>query len=216
MLSAMPETTWLPWCVMQANPCTSPTSTAAAMPAASPSHAEPVTAAVAAAANAEASILPSSPMSTTPDRSEKSPPSAASTSGAAPRIVAATRSARRTSVSLIGSSAVAARSRPRLGSGAAAEPGLDGAPQRVFERAADENDEPLDHHDHVPRQLGHVEGQFGAALVQGAEQHGGQYDPCRVVAPHQRDRDADVARAADEVEEQPVLDARDLVQAHQP
>ena len=54
---------------------------AAAMPAPSPIHAEPVTAAVAAAANAEASILPSSPMSTTPDRSAKSPPSAARTSG---------------------------------------------------------------------------------------------------------------------------------------
>src|SRR5262249_41651228 len=72
-----------------------------AMPAASPSHAEPVTYAVAAAANAEASILPSSPMSTTPDRSAKRPPRAASTSGAAPRIVAAARSERRTAVSAI-------------------------------------------------------------------------------------------------------------------
>ena len=61
-----------------------------------------MTAAVAAAANAEASILPSSPMSTTPERSAKSPPSAARTSGVAPRRVAAARSARRTSVSFIG------------------------------------------------------------------------------------------------------------------
>ena len=104
----MPDTTWFPWYVMLARPCTSASAMAAAMPAASPIHAEPVTAAVAAAANAEASILPSSPMSTTPDRSAKSPPSAARTRGAAPRIVAATRSARRTSASLIG-----ARGAPR-------------------------------------------------------------------------------------------------------
>src|SRR5438093_611402 len=101
MLSAIPETTWLPWGVIQAKPCTSPMSTDAAIPAASPAHAEPVTAAVAAAANAAASILPSRPMSTMPDRSAKSPPSAASTRGAAPRAVAAASSARSRSDSLI-------------------------------------------------------------------------------------------------------------------
>src|SRR5262245_28694177 len=87
---------------MQASPCTMASAIDAAMPAASPSHAEPVTYAVEAAANAEASILPSSPMSTTPDRSVKSPPSAASTRGAAPRTVAAARRERRTAVSTIG------------------------------------------------------------------------------------------------------------------
>src|SRR5207249_2352389 len=56
-------------------------------------QAEAGTAAVAAAANAAASILPSRPMSTMPERSAKSPPSAASTSGAAPRAVAAASSA---------------------------------------------------------------------------------------------------------------------------
>src|SRR5262245_11869497 len=86
---------------MQASPCTMASAIDAAMPAASPSHAEPVTYAVEAAANAEASILPSSPMSTTPDRSAKSPPSAASTRGAAPRTVAAARRERRTVVSVI-------------------------------------------------------------------------------------------------------------------
>src|SRR5262245_22080979 len=86
---------------MHARPCTMASVIEAAMPAASPSHADPVTYAVAAAANAETSILPSSPMSTTPDRSAKSPPRAASTSGAAPRTVAAARSERRTAVSAI-------------------------------------------------------------------------------------------------------------------
>src|SRR6266850_1593891 len=79
---------------MQAKPCTSPTSIAAPIPAARPAQAEPVTAAVAAAANADASILPSRPISTMPERSAKRPPRAASTSGAAPRAVAAASSAR--------------------------------------------------------------------------------------------------------------------------
>src|SRR5262249_51447558 len=86
---------------MQASPCTMASKIDAAMPAASPSHAEPVRYAVDAAANAEASILPSSPMSTTPDRSAKSPPRAASTSGAAPRTVAAARRETRTAISAI-------------------------------------------------------------------------------------------------------------------
>src|SRR5262245_34493536 len=76
------------------------------MPAASPVHADPVTAAVAAAANAAASIFPSRPMSTTPDRSAKRPPRAARTSGAAPRTVAAARSARSRKASATGGSLV--------------------------------------------------------------------------------------------------------------
>src|SRR5262245_23737519 len=102
MLSAIPDTTWFPAYVMQARPWTMASATDAATPAASPSQAEPVTYAVAAAANAAASILPSSPMSTTPERSAKSPPSAARTRGAAPRTVAAARRERRTAVSAIG------------------------------------------------------------------------------------------------------------------
>ena len=58
------------------------TPPSAPMAAARPSHAEPVTAATAAAAKAAASILPSRPMSMTPERSANSPPKAASTSGA--------------------------------------------------------------------------------------------------------------------------------------
>src|SRR5215468_218540 len=182
---------------MQANPCTRPTSTAAAIPAARPAHAEPVTAAVAAAANAETSILPSSPMSTIPERSAKSPPSAASTSGAAPRAVAAASSARTRMLSLIRpSSAPGARDRP-------AEERVERRAQRVLERAAYQNDEPLDHHDHVARELRHVERELRAALIERAEQHRG-------------DGDADIAGAARKVQQQAMLHAHHLVQAHEP
>src|SRR5580765_5579512 len=214
MLSAMPETTWLPRCVTHAKPCTNPTSTDAAIPAPRPAQAEPVTAAVAAAAKAAASILPSSPMSTTPDRSENNPPSAASTSGAAPRTVAAARSATTTPASLI--------------DGALAWPWLlrrvhgppeqcfDRAPEPVLEGAADEDDQPLDDHDDVARQRRDVERQLRPALVQRAEQDRSKHDPRRVIAAHERHRDADIPCPADEVEEQAMLHAHDLVQAHQP
>ena len=46
----------------------------------------------------------------------------------------------------------------------------------------------------------HVEGQLRAALVERAEQDRGQHDAERVVAAHQRHRDADEAVAAGEVE----------------
>ena len=39
--------------------------------------------------------------------------------------------------------------------------------------------------------------------------------PDRMVAAHERDRDADETRPAREVEEQPMVHAHDLVQAHQ-
>src|SRR5215467_12242204 len=167
---------------MQANPCTSPTSTADAIPAARPTHAEPVTAAVAAAANAETSILPSSPMSTIPERSAKRPPSAASTSGAAPRAVAAASSARTRRLSLIPpfSSALGARLRRP------AEERVERRAQRVLEGAADQDDQPLDDHDHVARELRHVERELRATLIERAEQHGGDDDADGMIAPHQR------------------------------
>src|SRR5262249_48219732 len=140
MFNAIPETTWLPWCVMHAKPCTSASATEAASAAIRPSHAEPVTAATEAAANAAPSILPSSPMSTMPERSANSPPSAASTSGVAPRTVAAARSAVRRRDSLIlGASRASRASHPLHQRGHRPA-------QRVLERAAHEDDQPLDHH----------------------------------------------------------------------
>ena len=69
-LIATPETIWLPRWVMEAKPCTSASATETSMPTDRPSQAELSTEAAAADANAPASILPSSPMSKMPDRSE--------------------------------------------------------------------------------------------------------------------------------------------------
>src|SRR5690606_1017070 len=59
------------------------------MPTKRPTHMLPVTAAAAAAPKAAASILPSSPISKMPERSEKSPARQASSSGVVRRRVAA-------------------------------------------------------------------------------------------------------------------------------
>ncbi len=95
MLIATPLTTWLPRCVMQAKPCSSASASAAAIAASTPSQAEPVTEAVAAAKKAAISILPSRPTSIMPLRSENSPPMAQRMSGVAMRRVAASVSATR-------------------------------------------------------------------------------------------------------------------------
>src|SRR5262245_23461840 len=221
MLSAMPDTTWLPRWVMQAKPCTRLTSTEARTAAPSPAHAEPVTAAMAAAAKAEASILPSRPMSTTPARSEQRPPSAASTSGVAPRTVAAASTARRRYPSLIDAPRDRSRLEMReppggLGAGPAAEQRFERLAQRLLEGATHENDHALDDHDEIAGERRDVERQLRAALVEGAEEHGGQRDAGGVVPAHQRDSDADVAGPPDEVQQQAVLDPHDLVDAHQP
>ena len=69
----MPETTWSPRWVIEAKPWTSASATPNAMPASTPSQALPVICATAAAAKAAPSILPSSAMSTTPERSQNRP-----------------------------------------------------------------------------------------------------------------------------------------------
>src|SRR5262249_37781372 len=168
MLSAMPDTTWLPPWVTQAKPCTRLTTTDAAIAAPSPAQADPVTAAVAAAANAEASILASRPMSTTPERSAKSPPSPASTSGVASRAVAAGRRrpappgpATPRSFGPLARAPERARCRPGP---APPQQGRDRPLERVLERAAHEDDEPLDDHHHVAGEPRHVERQLGATL----------------------------------------------------
>ena len=74
----------------------------------------------------------------------------------------------------------------------------------------------LDHHDDVAAERRHVERQLGAALVERAEQERGQDDAERMVAAHQRHGDADEAEAAGEVEGQAVLRAHDHVERDQP
>ena len=80
---------------------------------------------------------------------------------------------------------------------------------------ANEDDQPLDDHDHVAGELRHVEGELGAALVERAEQDRRQHDADRMDAAHQRHGDADEAGAAEEVEQQTMLHAHDLVERHQ-
>ncbi len=88
ILIATPLTTWLPRWVMQAKPCSSAMAQETATAPPSASQGEPVTAAMAAAAKADASILPSRPTSMMPLRSENNPPMAQRISGVATRSVA--------------------------------------------------------------------------------------------------------------------------------
>src|SRR5687768_5510712 len=72
---------------MHATAWISATRSPAAAPAIKPIHGLPVSHVTDAAANAPASRRPSSPILTTPERSEKRPPSAARTSGVASLMV---------------------------------------------------------------------------------------------------------------------------------
>src|SRR5882757_1207837 len=76
MLMATPLTTWLPRWVIQAKPCSSAITSAAAMAAATPSQAEPVTAEVAAAQEADiddAALLREQPAHGTQDQRRRHP-----------------------------------------------------------------------------------------------------------------------------------------------
>ena len=96
------------------------------------------------------------------------------------------------------------------------EEGRERRPEGIFEGTHEQDHQALDHHDHVAVDLRLGEGEFRAALVEQAEQHGGQHDAHRMGAAHERHGDADEARAADEIQHQAVLHAEDLVHRHQP
>ena len=143
-------------------------------------------------------------MSTTPERSANRPASAASTSGVARRMVESESSrAWRKSSSITATAPAGAGLR---------EQRLERGPEHVLERAREQDHEALDHHHDVAAERRHVEGQLRAALVQRAEQERRQDDADRMVAAHQRHRDADEAEAAGEVEGQAVLRAHDHVE----
>ena len=72
---------------------------------------------------------------------------------------------------------------------------------------------PLKDDHHVAGHVGHVEGDLGAALIEHAEEQRREQDTHRVVAAHQCHRDADEAVARRELEQKPVVDADDLVDA---
>src|SRR6516162_2608897 len=182
---------------------------AVAMPAQRATQAEPVTAAVEAAAKAAASILPSSPMSMMPERSERSPAMAQRISGVESRRAAAR--VRRNRVRSI--------SRLPNGKGAARherEERLQPRSAEVGERAGEQDHQPLDHRDHVAADGGNLEGEFRPTLGEDSEQDAGEHDADGVAAAHERDGDAAEAITGVEVQQQAMVHAHDLVDAHQP
>ena len=88
ILTATPLTIWLPRWVIQAKPCSKASKIEPPIPAIRPIQAELVKAATVAAAKAAASILPSRPISMTPDRSTTRPARAQRISGTETRMVA--------------------------------------------------------------------------------------------------------------------------------
>ena len=79
-MTAVPTTIWSARRWMQNTPCTSASNPPANMPMRTPMTQEPVRSAPQAPKNAPINIIPSSPMFTTPLRSENMPPIAAKTS----------------------------------------------------------------------------------------------------------------------------------------
>ena len=78
-----PDTIWSARSVIAKHACTSASTPPDSIPITTPSTQEPVTSAPQTPQKAPISIMPSSPMLMTPLRSEKSPPSAANSSGVA-------------------------------------------------------------------------------------------------------------------------------------
>src|ERR1700733_8489867 len=178
---------------------------AAATPAKSPSHTLPVNVAAAAEANAPTRILPSSPMSTMPERSDQRPAKQARMSGTARRMPEAKTTTKASNHSMAyRPSDGRLRRAPR-------KQGRDGTAEHVLERAGEQHNEALDHDDHVAADLGHVDRERLAALIEDAEQDSGQDDADRMRAPQEAHRYTDEAEAAHEFEDQPVLVAEDNV-----
>src|SRR3984885_10981910 len=180
-------------------------TTAAATPATSPSHTLPVNVAAAAEANAPTRILPSSPMSTMPERSDQRPAKQARMSGTARRMPEA-----KTTMKALNHSMLARPSDGRL-CRAPREQGRDRAAEHVLKRAGVQHDESLDHDDHVAADLGHVDRERLAALVENAEQDRSEDDSDGVPASHERNRNTDEAEPANKFEDQPMLVAQDDV-----
>src|SRR5579871_5177232 len=177
------------------------------MPASSPSQTLPVKVATTADPKAPTRILPSSPMSTTPERSDHRPARHARINGVPSRMPEA-----KTTMNALKRS-IAAPSDRRRG-GAPREQHRDRTAEHVLERAREQDHEALDDDDHVAADLRLLERQLGAALIEDAEQDRGEDDADRVSAPHQGDRDADEAEAGGIFEDEAVLLAEDHVDRH--
>ena len=87
-------------------------------------------------------------------------------------------------------------------------------PECLFERAHEQDDQALDHDDHVARDGGPGKREFRSALIEQSEQHGREHHAHRMRTAHERNGDADEAGAADKLEHQAVLHAQDLVDRH--
>src|SRR5271156_4513713 len=124
-------------------------------------------------------------MSTTPERSDHRPARQARISGVPSRMPEA-----KTTMNALKRS-IALRPSDRRGGCAAREQRSDRTPEHVLERAREQNHQALDDDDHVAAYLRLLEGELRAALIEHAEQDGGENDADRMGAPHQRARDAD-------------------------
>jgi len=145
---------------------------ATATASSSASAVEPYIAPPAPAAKAANSILPSSPRSTTPERSANNPARAHSTRGVAMRRVDGQhRSPQR--LIHVG---------PLLFLRPATAPRLRRARSRTIVAPGKQYDEALQHHHHVAAEAADLERHLGPALVQRAEQQAGDHDAQRVVA----------------------------------
>ena len=91
---------------------------------------------------------------------------------------------------------------------------LDRRSEHVLQRAGEKDDQTLDDDDHVARDVGHLEGKVGAALIEHPEQDCCGHDADGVRTAHQRDRDADEARSRHEVDRHMMLIAHDHVERH--
>src|SRR6185436_9748082 len=159
---------------MQATPCSSAIDTPTITAPNRATHAEPVTAAKQAAAKADASILPSSPISMVPERSENTPAMAQNTSGVAMRSVADRIDSAWSQISSMSG---------RLGQDRAPVEHRVQArhprPVHIGERAGEQDDQTLHRYDHVARDGRDLECELGAALVERAEQNRRQHDADR-------------------------------------
>ena len=168
MLMATPETIWLPRWLMEAKPWTSAKATDApdAGEKADPGRAEGIGAG--GAAKAATSILPSRPISTTPERSDQRPARQAASSGIESRR-AESRIVTRVPRSM--AHALASFWRAKQMRHEAAE--------QPVERAREQDDDAADHHHHVAGDRRLLEGELGAALIEDAEQERRQDDARR-------------------------------------
>src|ERR1700678_2682763 len=114
-------------------------------------------------------------MSTTPERSDQRPARQARINGTPRRMPEPKIWMKVSNISM-------PRPSDRWLGRAAGQQHRDGAAEHVLQRAGKQHDEALDDDDHVPADLRLVECEFGAALVEHADQDRGENDAHRMCA----------------------------------